>query len=184
MANPRSPESFSSKPFDNFFIKKIDVQPTKTGILDNLTFAVKDVIDIQNIKTSCGNPTWLNQQSPATVNATCVQQLLANGAICIGKTVLGEFCSGSTGVNHFYGMPPNPKAPTRVPGGSSSGSASVVAADLVDFSLGTDAAGSTRLPASFCGIYGLRPSDDAISMQGIKSFAPSFDTVGIFARDI
>lgn len=163
-------------------INKIYVNPTRKGILDNLTFAVKDVIDIKGQKTSCGNPTWLAQQLACEVHAICIEQLLASGARCIGKTVLGEFCSGSNGVNHFFGMPKNSKAPDRVPGGSSSGSASIVAEGIVDFSLGTDAAGSVRLPASFCGIYGMRPSYGIISMAGVKSFAPSFDTIGVFSK--
>ncbi len=117
-------------------------------------------------------------------HAYCVQQLLSSGATCLGKTILGEFSFGSTGINHFYGMTLNPNAPERVPGGSSSGSASIVAAGLVDFSLGTDTAGSMRLPASFCGIYGFRPSYGIISMEGVRSFSPSFDTIGIFARTI
>ena len=165
-------------------ISEVTLTPTRKGILDNLTFAVKDVIDIKGQKTSCGNPTWLKQQFASEVHAICVEQLLASGATCIGKTVLGEFCSGSTGVNHFYGMPQNPKAPDRVPGGSSSGSASIVAAGKVDFALGTDMAGSVRLPASFCGIYGMRPSYGSISMSGVKGFAPSFDTIGIFSKTI
>jgi amidase len=169
-------------PQKSVFISKVNVNPTRKGVLDNLTFAVKDVIDIKGQKTSCGNPTWLSQQLVCEVHAICIEQLLASGAMCVGKTVLGEFCSGSTGVNHFYGMPINPKAPDRVPGGSSSGSASIVAEGVVDFSLGTDVAGSVRLPASFCGIYGMRPSHGIISMSGVKSFAPSFDTIGIFSK--
>jgi amidase len=169
---------------DNFFITKVTVEPTHAGILDNLTFAIKDVIDIKGQKTSCGNPTWLKHQNISEQHADCVKLLLENGSQCIGKTVLGEFCTGSTGINHFYGMPPNPKAPERVPGGSSSGSASAVAAGIVDFALGTDTAGSIRLPASFCGIYGLRSSYGTISMSGVKSFSPSFDTIGIFSRTL
>ncbi|MDP3268068.1 MAG: amidase family protein [Legionella sp.] len=165
-------------------INKINVKPTGNGILDKLTFAVKDVIDIKGQKTSCGNPTWLSQQLICDVHAICIEQLLASGAMCLGKTVLGEFGSGSTGVNHFYGMPKNPKAPDRVPGGSSSGSASIVAEGIVDFALGTDAAGSVRVPASFCGIYGMRLSHGIVSMSGVKNFAPSFDTLGIFSKTI
>jgi amidase len=175
---------FGQMPASTIFIKKMNIPPSKEGILSNLTFAVKDVIDVKDEKISCGNPSWLQMQSPSSKHAECVETLLANGATFLGKTVLGEFNSGSTGVNLFYGMPPNPKSPERVPGGSSSGSASAVAAGLVDFSLGTDVAGSVRIPASFCGIYGMRPSYGSISMEGIKSFSPSFDTLGIFAKDI
>jgi amidase len=87
------------------------------------------------------------------------------------------------GENHFYGTPLNPETPDRVPGGSSSGSASAVACRLVDFALGTDTGGSVRVPASNCGIYGFRPSHGFISVAGVNPFAPTFDTVGIFARD-
>jgi amidase len=176
-----SAEDMSPKPA---LLTKFELKPTKSGVLDGLKFAIKDVIDIEGYSTSCGNPTWLEDQKPCEANATCVDQLLSNGATCIGKTVLGEFCSGSLGINYFYGMPLNPKAPDRVPGGSSSGSASIVACGEVDFSLGTDVAGSMRVPASFCGIYGFRPSYGLISMSGVKSFCPSFDTVGIFSNCI
>jgi amidase len=176
--------SIKQTPSNSTFIKEMTISPTNNGALDHLTFAVKDVIDIRGEKISCGNPTWLEMQSPSIKHAPCVETLLANGATCLGRTVLGEFNSGTTGVNHFYGMPPNPKSPERVPGGSSSGSASAVAAGEVDFALGTDVAGSVRIPASFCGIYGMRPSYNSITMEGIKSFSPGFDTVGIFANDL
>lgn len=166
------------------FIKEFNLSPNSTGELNGLTFAVKDVIDIKGEKTSCGNPTWLEQQIICKDNAICIELLLAKGATCLGKTVLGEFSSGSTGVNHFFGMPLNPNAITRVPGGSSSGSASAVAANIIDFSLGTDAAGSVRVPASFCGIIGMRPSHGNIPMNGVKSFSPTFDTIGIFSKSI
>ncbi len=176
-----SDEEMSPKPA---LMCEFELKPKKCGVLDNLKFAVKDVIDIEGCKTSCGNPTWLEEQKQCKANAKCVDQLLSNGATCIGKTVLGEFCSGSLGINYFYGMPLNPNAPDRVPGGSSSGSASIVASGDVDFSLGTDVAGSMRVPASFCGIFSLRPSSGLISMSGIRSFCPSFDTVGIFSKSI
>ncbi|STX81554.1 aspartyl/glutamyl-tRNA amidotransferase subunit A [Legionella busanensis] len=160
----------------------MEIKPTQKGRLGGLKFAVKDVIDVKGYKTGCGNPKWLSQQLISKEHAVCVKRLLANGASCIGKSVLGEFCSGSTGINHFYGMPLNPKAQDRVPGGSSSGSASIVASGEVDFALGTDSAGSVRVPASFCGIYGMRPSHGIISMSGVKIFTPSFDTIGIFSR--
>ncbi|MBA2655616.1 MAG: hypothetical protein H0U70_01365 [Tatlockia sp.] len=168
----------------NPFIAEIKIAPTQEGVLNKLSFAAKDIIDIKNEKSSCGNPTWLNTQKIATHNADIVDLLLANGCSFSGKTVMGEFCTGSIGVNHYYGMPKNPLAPERVPGGSSSGSASVVASGVVDFSIGTDAAGSVRVPASFCGIFGMRPSYGSISMKGVKSFSPSFDTVGIFSKNI
>ena len=101
---------------------------------------------------------------------------------CIGKTITDELAFSLIGENHFYGTPLNPRAPERVPGGSSSGSASAVACGLVDFAIGTDTGGSVRVPASNCGIWGLRPSHGLISVAGVMPFAPTFDTVGILAE--
>ena len=98
-----------------------------------------------------------------------------------GKTVTDELAFSLIGENHFYGTPLNPKAPDRVPGGSSSGSASAVACEIVDFALGTDTGGSVRVPAGNCGIWGLRPSWGRVSVAGVMPFAPTFDTVGILA---
>jgi amidase len=95
--------------------------------------------------------------------------------------VSDELAFSLLGENHFYGTPLNPKAPDRVPGGSSSGSASAVACGLVDFALGTDTSGSVRVPANNCGIWGMRPSHGFISVAGVNPFAPTFDTVGILA---
>ena len=147
-----------------------------------LTFAVKDLIDIAGHKTGCGNPSWRDSHPPARSHAVCVEQLLNAGAKFVGKTVSDEVAFSLIGENHFYGTPLNPKAPDRVPGGSSSGSASAVACGLADFALGTDTGGSVRVPASNCGIWGFRPSHDFISMAGVMPFAPTFDTVGMHAR--
>src|ERR687889_2186783 len=163
------------------FVQELGVDPTGSGPLDGLTFAVKDLIDIGGYKTGCGNPSWGHTHPPATVNAVCVEQLLAAGARCVGKTVTDELAFSLLGENHFYGTPLNPKAPDRVPGGSSSGSASAVARGLVDFALGTDTGGSVRVPASNCGTWGLRSSHGFISVAGVNPFAPTFDTVGILA---
>ncbi len=165
------------------FIERFTLPPTRSGSLDGFTFAVKDLIDVAGHHTGCGNPTWLATHPPATVSAICVEQLLAAGAQCEGKTITDEIAFSLLGENHFYGTPLNPAAPDRVPGGSSSGSASAVACGLVDFALGTDTGGSVRIPASNCGIWGLRPSPGFISVAGVMPLAPSLDTVGVFARD-
>jgi amidase len=102
------------------------------------------------------------------------------GATLRGKTVTDEISLGLLGINKFYGTPFNPRAPDCVPGGSSSGSASAVAGGLVDVALGTDSGGSVRIPASFCGLFGLRPTHGRISTEGMMTQAPSFDTVGYF----
>ena len=166
------------------FIERFTIPPTHTGPLDGLTFAVKDLIDVAGHHTGCGNPTWLATHPPASFHAICVEQLLAAGARCEGKTITDEIAFSLLGENHFYGTPLNPAAPDRVPGGSSSGSASAVACGLVDFALGTDTGGSVRIPASNCGIFGIRPSHGLISVAGVMPLAPTLDSVGLFARDL
>lgn len=100
----------------------------------------------------------------------------------MGKTITDEMAYSLSGENHWYGMPVNPGAPGRTPGGSSSGSASAVAAAECDFALGTDTGGSVRIPSSFCRLFGLRTSHGALSLEGVMPLAPSFDTIGWFAR--
>ncbi len=165
------------------FVARFTIEPYGSGSLSGLRFAVKDLIDVGGHKTGCGNPSWRASHPPAAANAVCVDQLLSSGAECVGKTVTDELAFSINGENDFYGTPLNPKAPDRVPGGSSSGSASAVACGLVDFALGTDTGGSVRVPASNCGIFGIRPTHGTISVAGVNPLAPSFDTVGILARD-
>lgn len=165
----------------NAFVETCEVPPTGSGSLDGLTFAVKDLIDVAGYKTGYGNPTWRDTHPPAVVHAVCVEQLLRAGGHCVGKVITDQMAFSLLGQNHFYGTPLNPRAPDRVPGGSSSGSASAVACGLVDFALGSDTGGSVRVPASNCGIWGLRPSHGFISVAGVNPFAPSFDTVGVLA---
>jgi amidase len=166
----------------NAFVTTFDLSPAGSGSLDGLRFAVKDTIDVAGFKTGCGNPTWRDSHPAAVVHAVCVEQLLLAGARCIGKTISDELAFSLLGENHFYGTPLNAHARDRVPGGSSSGSASAVACGLVDFALGTDTGGSTRVPASNCGIWGFRPSHGFVSVAGVNPLAPSFDTVGILAQ--
>ncbi len=163
------------------FIQTFTIKPKGSGPLDGLRFAVKDLIDVAGYTTTCGNPTWRDTHPAAVVNALCVDQLLFAGAECVGKTVTDELAFGLSGENHFYGTPLNPKAPDRVPGGSSSGSASAVACGLADLALGTDTGGSVRVPASNCGIFGMRPTHGTISVSGVNPLAPTFDTVGVLA---
>ena len=153
------------------------------GPLAGLRFAAKDIFDIEGHRTGFGNPTWLETHEAAGATASAVQALLDAGADLAGKTLTDELAYSLTGENLHYGTPLNPTAPDRVPGGSSSGSASAVAASLVDFALGTDCGGSVRLPASYCGILGIRPTLGRIPMDGIVPFSATFDVVGWFARD-
>ena len=143
----------------------------------------KDVFDIAGHRTGNGNPTWLATHEPAARSAPAVARLLAAGADLVGKTHTDELAYSLNGENVHYGTPVNPRAPGRIPGGSSSGSAAAVAGSLVDFALGTDCGGSIRLPSSYCGICGIRTSHGVISIEGVIDLAASFDTVGWFARD-
>jgi amidase len=154
-----------------------------SGLLHGLSFAVKDVFDIAGYRTGNGNPVWLETHAPASRTAPAVERLLVAGARMIGKTHTDELAYSLNGENVHYGTPINPKAPGRIPGGSSSGSAAAVAGGLVDFALGTDCGGSVRLPASYCGIYGIRTTHGLVPTDGIVDLAASFDTVGWFARD-
>jgi amidase len=164
------------------FIERFSLQPTSVGPLGGLQFVVKDLIDVAGHRTGCGNPAWLESAPPASVSAVCVEQLLAAGARCEGKTITDELAFSLLGENFHYGTPLNPAAPDRVPGGSSSGSASAVACGLAGFALGTDTGGSVRVPSSNCGIWGWRPTHGFVSVAGVAPLAPSFDTVGILAR--
>jgi len=161
----------------------IEARGAAAGPLAGLTFAAKDLYDVAGQKTGFGSPDWLRTHEPATRTAPAVQMLLDAGAHLVGKTHTEEMAWSLTGENAHYGTPVNVNAPGRVPGGSSSGSAAAVAAGLVDFALGSDTGGSVRLPASYCGILGLRPTHGRISLEGACPLAPSFDTCGWFARD-
>jgi amidase len=151
------------------------------GPLAGLTVAVKDMYDIAGTRTGGGSPDWLEAHPPATAHAAAVRSLLERGATVIGKTVCDEFFFSVTGANAHYGTPINPRAPGRLPGGSSSGSAAAAAAGACDFALGSDTGGSVRVPAAFCGLYGIRPTHGRIDMTGAMPMAPSFDVPGWFA---
>jgi len=163
---------------------RTQVAATASGPLNGLRFAVKDLIDVAGVTTGGGNPDWLASHAAARAHAPCVDALLAAGATLDGKTITDELAYSLEGENHHYGTPLNPRWPHALPGGSSSGSASAVASGDVEFTLGTDTGGSVRVPAAFCGLFGMRPSHDAISLEGVLPFAPCFDTVGWFARSI
>ncbi len=158
------------------------IPPNREGKLSSLTFAVKELYDVRGFVTGAGNPRWKETHPVAQTTAPAVERLLDEGATLLGKTISDEMAFSLNGENFHYGTPLNPKCPNRIPGGSSSGSASAVAGHLVDFALGTDTAGSMRIPASYCGIYGIRTTHGAVSLQGVHPMAPSFDAAGWFAR--
>jgi amidase len=159
------------------------IEGADEGLLKGLTLAVKDIYDVEGCRTGCGNPDWLRTHGIAEKSAPVVQKLIDAGATMVGKTVTEEMAYSIVGENHYYGAPVNVNAPGRVAGGSSSGSAAAVAAGDAHLALGSDTGGSVRIPASFCGIYGLRPTHGRIPLEGIMPLAASYDTIGWFARD-
>jgi amidase len=153
------------------------------GPLRGLRFAVKDLFDVAGHPTGAGNPTWLATHPVPAQHSPLVAQLLAAGATLMGKAVTDELAYSIHGDNVHYGAPHNSAAPRRVTGGSSSGSAAAVAAGLVDFALATDTGGSTRVPASYCGLWGLRTTHGALPVAGLVPLSPCFDTATWLARD-
>jgi amidase len=156
--------------------------PLGDGPLSGCTLAVKDLFDVAGSVTTFGNPDWARTHPPAAATAPAVVALLEAGARLVGKTKTVELAFGLTGENVWHGTPRNPAAPDRFPGGSSCGSAAAVAAGLADLALGSDTGGSVRIPASYCGLFGIRPSSGAVSLAGACPLAPSFDTAGWFTR--
>ncbi len=162
---------------------RVRIEGCAGGPLSGLTFAAKDLFDVAGVPTGGGNHDWPTGRAFPAKHAWAVQTLLDSGATLIGKTVTDEVSLGILGENAFDGTPLNTKAPDHVPGGSSSGSAAAVAAGLCDTALGTDTGGSVRVPASFCGLYGIRPSHGRLDVAGMLPQAPTSDTTGWFARD-
>jgi amidase len=154
------------------------IEGKSEGALSGLTASVKDLFDIAGHQTGAGNPQWLSSHSVPDEHAEIVKQMLEAGVKVIGKTITEELAYSLVGENIHYGTPVNPHNHECIPGGSSSGAAVSAAAGLCDFALCTDTAGSVRLPASFCGIWGLRPSHGVLSSGGVVPLAPSFDTPG------
>jgi len=154
------------------------IEAKSDGSLSGLTASVKDLFDIAGHPTGAGNPQWLSSHSVPDEHAEIVKQMLEAGVKVIGKTITEELAYSLVGENIHYGTPVNPHNHERIPGGSSSGAAVSAAAGLCDFALCADTAGSVRLPASFCGVWGLRPSHGVLSSRGVVPLAPSFDTAG------
>ncbi|ADH98109.1 amidase [Salisediminibacterium selenitireducens] len=166
-----------------FIDESLTVEPQKGGILHRKTFAVKDVFHIEGHRNTAGNPHWLQSHAPAKATAPALVHLLQAGATLKGTTVTDEMMYSLHGENVHYGTPVNPFDKSLIPGGSSSGSAVATGAGLRDFAIGTDTGGSVRIPASYCGLFGFRPSHGKVSLEGVIPLADSFDTVGWFTRN-
>ncbi|TBR37930.1 amidase [Marinomonas agarivorans] len=181
-------QTYTTNPFMPLSITQhsIDKHASQTGsnALSGMRLAVKDLFHMAGLPTSAGNPTWLDTHDIPTTTAFCVTQLLDHGAEFVGKTITDELAYSLNGQNIHYGTPYNPITPERLPGGSSSGSAVAVAANLADIGLGTDTGGSIRVPASYQGLFGLRPTHGTIAVEGLVALAPSFDTVGWLTREL
>jgi amidase len=159
----------------------VAVASADAGPLKGLTFAVKDIYDVVGYPTGGGNPIKRAESPIHTVNAPIVAAMLDAGARFVGKTQTDELTFSLNGQNRHFPEPVNVRAKGRITGGSSSGSAAAVAARLVDFALGSDTGGSVRAPASYCGLFGIRPTHGRVSLDGAMPLAPSFDTAGYFA---
>ncbi|GAA5070396.1 amidase [Thermocatellispora tengchongensis] len=158
--------------------------PGRAGPLSGLRLTVKDVIDVAGLPTGAGHPRWLDTHPVPARDADAVAALREAGAELVGKSHTDELAFSLGGTNAHYGAPANPAAPGHACGGSSSGTAAAVASGAADLGLGTDTAGSIRVPAAYTGLWGFRPSHARVSRAGLVPLAPSFDVPGLLARDV
>lgn len=180
---PRSPrqarERITAARSLNAFITVCDEQPGATGAV----VAVKDLIDVLGVPTTCGGPSTADAQ-PAESDADVVALLRRRGADIVGKTNLYEWAFGVGSDNAHHGDVLNPRDTLRSAGGSSGGSAAAVAAGLCDWALGTDTAGSVRIPAALCRVVGFKPTHGLVPVAGVMALAPSHDTIGVLAPSV
>ncbi len=162
----------------------LELAPAGLGALTGYSFVFKDLFDVKGFKTGAGNPAWLKSHPEAGATSPVIETLLSSGAECVGRVQTDELAYSLNGQNVHYGTPVNPLAPESIPGGSSSGSAVAVARKDADFSIGTDTGGSIRVPSSYCGLFGIRPTWGRLALEHCFELAKSFDTAGIMARSL
>src|SRR3989344_3427749 len=158
------------------------IKQGKAGKLAGLGFLVKSNINVKGMICNCASKTLENYKSG--FNATVIKKLKNEDAIVLGMVNMDEFACGSSGETSAFGVTKNPRAPSRIPGGSSSGSAAAIAAEFCDFSLGSDTGGSIRNPASHCGVVGMKPSYGAVSRYGLIDLSMSLDQIGPLANNV
>jgi amidase len=184
---PRRADASAGPAVDHRIWRVIGAAPVRSGMpggpLAGLRVAVKDMIAVRGHRVGAGSPAHLAEAPVEHDDAPAVAALLRAGADVVGIAQTDELAYSLAGMNPHYGTPPNPAAPGCTTGGSSSGPAAAVAGGLADVGLGTDTAGSIRVPASYCGLFGVRPTHGAVSTAGVVPLAQSFDTVGILTRD-
>ncbi|MGQ8366736.1 amidase [Glaciecola sp. 1036] len=166
------------------FSPQLQAIRAQSSTLSGLRLAVKDLFHIAGLPTTAGNPDWQKTHTIPTTTSSAVEKLILNGADYVGKTITDEIAYSLNGQNIHYGTPTNPVTPDRLPGGSSSGSATAVSSNQADIGLGTDTGGSIRVPASYNGLFGLRPTINSISMDNMVPLAPGFDTVGWMTKSL
>lgn len=184
---PVRPTHASAAAFDTTVWRVVGdplVRATGTGPLSGTSIAVKDLIAVGGFAIGAGNPTWLAERAPEPQSAPVLATLLDAGAHIVGIARTDEFAYSLSGANAHYGSPPNPAAPDCLSGGSTSGPSSAVALGQAQVGLGTDTAGSIRVPASYQGLVGVRTTQGALSTHGVLPLAPSFDALGWVTRDV